>query len=449
MSTLSPISPSESPRSEKSAERELTSRLVRLNALRLVVLTAFLGVITLVYLRGQTGGYSSTIAFFTVVTAFALAALSAAFLRKARLLVALAYGQIITDQVLWSAIVFITGGITSGAVSLYGLTCVTAAIARGVRGAVTAFVVAAACYGAIAFCLIERVLAVPPDQTTVGYVLAWNDAAYPMFANLVALALVAALSGYLAERLRSAGGALVRAEARAQAAEQLAALGRLAAGLAHEIRNPLGGIAGATELLGESPNLTDEDRQLCQIIRRETTRLNDLVGDMLHLARPREPIIEVVDVTALAHDVVMLSSRTGRGEDVRVVLEGGALHLRADPAQLRQLLWNLVRNAVQASSPGDEVVVRLEKRGTGGAELAVIDHGPGIGPDSMEKLFDAFYTTRSHGTGVGLAVVKRIVDSHHWTIEVASANGATFRVVVPAQSVVDRPFGEAQPATVE
>ncbi|MBL8740157.1 MAG: two-component sensor histidine kinase [Myxococcales bacterium] len=418
-------------------EGDLALRLTRLVALRLFVLTLFLAFVTLIYLRGQTGGFSSLVMFATVAFAYGVSAVYAAIVRKGKLLRQVAFAQLITDQLTWSAIAYVTGGISSGGVSLYGLSCIAGAIALGARGAGVALGAAAVCYLGLGAGVIHEVLPLPPDQSAELYATTWAAAAYPMLVNFFGLALVASMSGYLAERLRSAGGDLAKAEARAEEAERLAALGRLATGLAHEIRNPLGGIAGSIELLATSPSLTDEDRRLCEIVQIEADRLNALVSDMLDLSRPRPPLIDEVDAVALARDVVLLASRSGRGRDLNVTFKGpDSLLVRADAAQLRQLLWNLVRNAVQASSAGDEVEVQVARAAGGRATLSVSDRGPGIEPDAMGRIFDAFFTTRSHGTGVGLAVVKRIVDAHGFAIEVASVGGATFTVTVPKGSVV-------------
>src|SRR5262249_41372107 len=192
-------------------------------------------------------------------------------------------------------------------------------------------------------------------------------------------------ASYLAERLRATGGRLVQAaaqveqaEARAEQAERLAALGRVAAALAHEIRNPLGSIAGSIELLRTGGTLGAEDRRLCEIIERETARLNDLVGDMLQLARPRPPTKTDVDMAATAREVALLAGKSGRGKDVPIRYEGlSSLVVQADAAQMRQVVWNLSRNAIQASSAGVEVVVRV-RAAPPDAFLEVIDQGPGI-----------------------------------------------------------------------
>jgi two-component system, NtrC family, sensor histidine kinase HydH len=166
--------------------------------------------------------------------------------------------------------------------------------------------------------------------------------------------------------------------------------------------------------------------------------LNDLVTDMVDLSKPRKPDLAVVDAATVAREVVSLASKSGRAvSDVQVLFttDGQPALVRADSAQLRQLVWNLVRNAVQASEAGEEVRVSVTQQPQG-VELAVIDHGVGIEEAQMPRLFDAFFTTRSQGSGVGLAVVKRIADEHGFLIHVKSeaGRGAAFRVLMsPAE----------------
>jgi signal transduction histidine kinase len=312
------------------------------------------------------------------------------------------------------------------------------AILTGLRGAALAAITGALCYGGLVAGLTLKWLSAPPDQPSAEplYELGGQETLYYVVVNVLVLIVVTLLAGYLAERLRITGGQLERAEERAEQAEKMAALGRLAAGLAHEIRNPLGSIAGSIRLLQLGTGLSEEDRQLCDIIQREAARLNDLVGDMMDLSRPRKPEIVRVDVAHVAREVVELMRKSGRGvSDVNVAYRGlDDAAVRADAAQLRQLVWNLARNAVQASSAGDDVFIDVSRE-SDAVELAVVDHGVGIDEEAKQRLFDAFFTTRSKGTGVGLAVVKRIVDDHGFSIVVESTagRGAVFRVRMPAE----------------
>ncbi|MEZ4298112.1 MAG: HAMP domain-containing sensor histidine kinase [Polyangiaceae bacterium] len=416
------------------ADSPLSSRLAMLMGLRLFVLTLFLAATVTLYLGGlPIGGFSTKVAALSLAAAFAVAVLYAVLLRRGKNLPALAVAQLITDQLTWTAFVYITGGATSGGTSLYGLTCLSGAILLGLRGASVAAISGATCYATLCIGFITGALTHPPDQPLDAYATSWAGVRYPLIINVLAMAVVALLASYLAERLRTTGGRLVQATARAEEAERLAAMGRLAAALAHEIRNPLGAIAGSIELLRTGGTLSEQDQELCGIIQRETARLADLMNDMLDLSRPRAPDRKIFDLAEVARDVVQLSTRSGRGADVQVRYEGPpSLLIDADPAQTRQVLWNLLRNAVQASSAGDEVEVRLAatpERIT----LSITDNGAGITEDARARLFDAFFTTRSHGVGIGLAVVKRVLDDHGFTIEVdtGAPRGTTFRVHIP------------------
>ncbi|HVK70084.1 MAG TPA: ATP-binding protein [Polyangium sp.] len=417
------------------AESSFAVRFAWLTGLRLIVLTIVLIVMTTIYLGGiGTRADSSRIAMLTFAVAFALTGVYAAVLRLGKGLPLLAYGQMLVDQVAWSMIVYVSGGAMSGATSLYGFTCLCGAILLGLRGALIGLIAGASSYALLCTLLVQGYLLPPPDQPLEAYATRWSEAAFPLVLNLLAMSVVALLGSYLAERLRVTGGRLVVATARAEQAERLAALGRLAAGLAHEIRNPLGSIVASIELLRTGGSLGPEDDSLCAIIERETTRLNDLVTDMLDVSRPRAPSKAPMDLAVTARDVVMLAGKSGRGRDVPLRYVGpDSLEIEADTAQMRQVVWNLLRNAIQASSAGAEVIVRVEADAGGAVGLAVEDRGVGIPPEARERLFDAFFTTRSQGMGIGLAVVKRILDDHGFVIEVESepGKGTTFRVRIP------------------
>ena len=433
------------------SDDRLANRLAWITGLRLGFLALLLVATTLFYLPGALGVYpqSQSIVFTTIGAAFGLAAIYATVLRTGKHLRTLALAQIILDQLTWTAIVYVSGGATSGATSFYALTCLVGAILVGIRGAAIAGLSGIAIYVALCTGFALQWVHPPRDQGGVNYVVTFSGMVYPLAVNALGIIVVALLAGYLAERLRRTGGALAAANERAVAAERLALLGRIAAGLAHEIRNPLGSISGSIEMLREAPGLSEEDRRLCDIVHREAARLNQLVSDMMDLSGPKKPEPEDVDVAALAREVVELSSRSERAGsgDVTVHYEGtdGPLFARCDAAQMRQVLWNLVRNGVQATGAGTSVTVSVAEV-KDRVEMAVIDEGPGVAPEAAEKIFDAFYTTRAGGAGIGLAVVRRIIEDHRpfgATLEVRGASkevqgGASFVVGLARANVASK-----------
>jgi signal transduction histidine kinase len=424
---------------QNDVQHSLIKRLAWTTGLRLSFLVLLLGATAILYLRGALEQYpiSLRIVFLTICVGFSAAAVYALVLRSGRYMLPLAWWQIAVDQVTWTAIVYVTGGPSSGATSFYGLTCLVGAVLVGLRGAAVAGALGVGMYALLGVALHFGWLPPPADQAATGYVLGTQDLLYPLLVNALGVACVAVLAGYLAERLRLTGGALQAATMRAYEAEQLAILGRIAAGLAHEIRNPLGSITGAIDMLREGAAISEEDRRLCDIVRREAGRLNELVGDMLDLAKPRRPPhAEATDVAALAREVVALAINAGRGSDVAVRYEGpsGQALARCDGAQLRQVLWNLVRNAIQASFAGTTVVVGV-RQDVENVTLWVDDQGPGVPEAEEERIFEDFFTTRTKGAGLGLAVVRRIIDDHaHMgatlAVKRAPSGGASFRVTL-------------------
>ncbi len=218
--------------------------------------------------------------------------------------------------------------------------------------------------------------------------------------------------------------------------ERLAVLGRLSAGLAHEIRNPLSSISGSVELVRDSSHLDSEDRRLLGIVLHEVERLDDLVSTMLLVGRPREPQRREHDLRNLVEEVVEMARR-GPAHDAGVAIErelpDQPVPAWVDADQIRQVLWNLVKNALQASPTGTTVRVSARLEGDAHSVLQVSDQGRGIDPGQREKVYNMFYSERTHGAGIGLALVRQIVDAHAGNIEIISAQnrGATFVVILP------------------
>jgi two-component system sensor histidine kinase PilS (NtrC family) len=227
-------------------------------------------------------------------------------------------------------------------------------------------------------------------------------------------------------------------EERALRSERLAAVGKLAAGLAHELRNPLASIAGSVELLG-SGNGGEADQRLRGIALRETERLNRLVSDFLAYARPAALKPETLDLARSAGHVV--DALGGNPQAARVSFERklAPAVARADGKLIEQVLWNLLLNAVQASPAGGTVtVVSGAGPGRDRVFVRVEDRGPGIAPADQARLFEPFFTTKEGGTGLGLSICHRIVEAHNGELEVESrpGEGARFTVILPAPPVL-------------
>ena len=201
-----------------------------------------------------------------------------------------------------------------------------------------------------------------------------------------------------------------RKAAEAQLADQaaLAQLGQLAAVVAHEVRNPLAGVKGTLQVLRTRPFVDDRDRQIVDAMIERLDALNDKVQDMLRFARPRTPSIAPVDVHGLLPDVIESARAAAGKSSAPVTVSGDHVAVYADAEMLRAVLLNLVLNALQASGSAPvEVTVSIEGDS---ARISVADRGPGIPPEKIDRVFDAFFTTKTSGTGLGLAIVKRLTD---------------------------------------
>jgi len=217
---------------------------------------------------------------------------------------------------------------------------------------------------------------------------------------------------------------LKRLEAHARRTERMATVGQLAAGVAHEIRNPMASIAGSIELLEQSPQTSEDDRQLMTIVQREVQRLNVLIGDLLDYANPRAKQTVDFDLGTLVNETVQVARGDKNFADVELTASiDQPLAIHADPAKLRQVVWNLIRNAADAASSGGKHVRVEARKTTQGAVVSVEDDGPGIPESLVGRIFDPFVTTKQKGTGLGLSIVRRAVEAHRGTITVDSTLG--------------------------
>ena len=219
-------------------------------------------------------------------------------------------------------------------------------------------------------------------------------------------------------------------------AEHLATLGELAAGLAHEIRNPLAGIAGVIEIIGRDLPSTSPARAVIKDVRQEITQINRIVTDLLETARPHPPQVCLSDLNITVEHAVMLARQQVLSKPITIELQKDTNlpDIEHDSDQIHQVLLNLLLNAVQAMDTARAGYIRVDVGSRDGcASVAVNDTGRSISPQHIANIFRPFYTTKGNGTGLGLSLARRIVEEHHGRIEVSSVvgRGSRFEVLIP------------------
>jgi two-component system, NtrC family, sensor histidine kinase HydH len=237
-----------------------------------------------------------------------------------------------------------------------------------------------------------------------------------------------------AEQLAEANRHLQEAEEAVRRSDRLAALGQLTAGLAHELRNPLGTIKASAEVLGK--NLPDNDlaREMAGYIASEVDRTNSLVTRFLQFARPLQVKVETADLISVLDRAADAVAREAPQVALYRNYSPDIPPFPLDAELMERVFFNLLLNAAQASPEGGAVTIKTRAAG-GTAEVAVIDRGSGIDPAQMDSVFNPFFTTKPDGVGLGLAIVAKIVDEHGGKIAVESepGKGSVFRVQLPME----------------
>ena len=208
--------------------------------------------------------------------------------------------------------------------------------------------------------------------------------------------------------------------------DRLAAVGRVGAGLAHEIRNPLGAMCGAIQVLEANTPPESIQADLMGIILRESDRLNSIITNFLSYAKPKVGDFAEVDLNEAIADTMTLlqhSPDMKPHHKLEMKLSATPIFISADATQLKQIFWNLSRNAIQAMPNGGALIVKVESTASGRAKITFEDTGLGMSPDAVERLFEPFVASTSGGTGLGLSIVYQIIRDHNGTINVRSIEG--------------------------
>jgi two-component system sensor histidine kinase PilS (NtrC family) len=222
-------------------------------------------------------------------------------------------------------------------------------------------------------------------------------------------------------------------EDRLRTSEKMALLGQLAAGLAHELRNPLSAISGAVEILSSDVKPTEDNLRLVRMASQEVERLNLLVEDFLILTMPIQKLTTLVDLGRIVNDTVESFAKTIRRGNIEIInqVENG-IYVQADSYRLKQAVWNLLLNSVDAMPIGGLIIIK-SKTEENNVVIEISDEGKGIDENFISRIFDPFFTTKEVGTGLGLAIVQKVIEGYNGNINVVSSRGkgATFVITLP------------------
>jgi len=247
-----------------------------------------------------------------------------------------------------------------------------------------------------------------------------------------------------------------RLERGARIQQRLAAVGEMAAGIAHELRNPLASMSGSIQVLRQELPLNDEQTQLMDIVLKESDRLNDTIRSFLAYARPQKVILARLDVRRIVEDTATLlrnGADVGAHHVVAVDVPDAPVWYEADEHQIRQIVWNLATNGLRSMPSAGRLLLSAgggRYAGSDDVTIAVQDEGCGIPPTELDGLFQPFRSSFDKGTGLGLAIVHRIVTDYGGSIQVSSAvgTGTTVRVHLPVRSSVLQEVAVGTPVAV-
>jgi len=224
-------------------------------------------------------------------------------------------------------------------------------------------------------------------------------------------------------------------------AEHFATLGELAAGLAHEIRNPLAGIAGVLDIASRDLPDTSPARNVMEDAKQEAVQINRILTELLDTARPKPPQFRLLDIVGTAEHAVMFARQQAITKRIQIEFEvkEALPPVEHDPAQINQVLLNLLLNAIQSMDKPGTIRVVLQQTEDDLVAITVNDEGRGIPPEQLTNIFRPFYTTKGHGTGLGLSLARRMVESHGGTIGVQSTlgQGTRFTIELPVRRVAE------------
>ena len=357
---------------------------------------------------------------------FFLSFLYTLVLNRIRNVLRFAYLQIGLDTVIVSLIIYVTGNFSSIFSFLYLVVIIYSSLLLYRKGSIIISVLCSTQYALMVLAEYNDILkpfVLEESLSATGVDL--NQIIYKILITILGCFAVAFLSSLLAEQARKSRKELWAMEDQVRRVEKMAAVGEMAAGLAHEIKNPLASMTGSIQILRDGVDLDPDHTRLMQIVLREADRLSSLVNNFLLFARPPVGKLELISLDKTINDAVELFEKDGscRGRiSIHKELARG-LFIEMDLVQLRQVLWNLLLNASEAINGSGTIDIKLYPAKGRQACIEISDDGCGMSQDTIQSIFDPFFTTKQNGTGLGLSIVHSIVEAYDSRLDVRSKQG--------------------------
>ena len=345
--------------------------------------------------------------------------------------------QIFFDLLLITVLVYLSGGLRGSFYFLYIFEIIAASIVISTRAAFYTAAASSVFFGILVDGLYLGIIPYfgsdQPMELSLAFVLNNIFIAWGVFF------LVAFLTNYLTESLKKTREQLALAQKELEIKKRLAMAGEFSAQLAHEVRNPLTAVSGSVQLLRDTLDLSKKEKQLMDIVVRESKRVSESIEQFLNLASsPGKQTFSLVNLTEVMKETLTLMKRSG-------VLDGkyhvtgnyisAGIRYYASKDQIKQIFWNLVKNGLKAMPEGGRLNIDFTKNNSDDLSLIFSDTGIGMNEEEKERLFEPFYSRFQDGSGIGMAVVRRIVDDYNGQIEVTSepGKGTTLMIIFPGR----------------
>ena len=358
-----------------------------------------------------------------IITVFLLSLVYSLLLKRVKKTISFAFIQIGIDTFFVTLIIFGTGGFISVFSFLYLVVIIYSSMLLPMRGTM---IIAAFCSLQFGFLVeLEYFGILNPfgtDANLLATAYGWNQVFFKLLITMIACFAVAFLSSMLAEQTRITKKELRTMENHVKRVEKMAAIGEMAAGLAHEIKNPLASLSGSIQLLKEDMRYDPDHERLMQIILREADRLSSLTNNFLLYARPPAGKVEPIKLDLAVLEAAELFEKDGSSNDRITTFKKVSpdVWISMDRGHLHQILWNLLLNAAEAIENEGHIGLEMFPLKNKHACVIITDNGCGISKETLTSIFDPFYTTKPNGTGLGLSIVHRILEAYEAWLNVES-----------------------------